>query len=67
MEILSDVEAGSYKLLYVAPERFRSPRFLNTVGALKIELLAIDEAHCISRWGMTFDLIMAVLVLLSRN
>ena len=46
--------AGDYDLLYVAPERFRSPRFREAVRKAKVQLLAIDEAHCISEWGHDF-------------
>ena len=55
-EILNGIRAGLYTLVYVAPERFRSPRFLEALGQIgdRLGLLAIDEAHCISAWGHDF-------------
>jgi ATP-dependent DNA helicase RecQ len=55
-EILDGIRAGQYTLVYVAPERFRSPRFVDALRSIagRLALIAIDEAHCISEWGHDF-------------
>ncbi len=51
---LRGLHQGQYRLLYVAPERLMMPGFLSDLQRWKVNLLAIDEAHCISDWGHDF-------------
>ncbi|MDZ4848250.1 MAG: RecQ family ATP-dependent DNA helicase [Pirellulaceae bacterium] len=53
-ERLVEVADGKYSMVYVAPERLRNSRFLEVIRATPVQLLAIDEAHCISEWGHDF-------------
>ena len=52
--VLDNCIHGTTKFLYVSPERLRTDIFLTRVKQMKVSLLAIDEAHCISQWGYDF-------------
>ena len=56
-EIITQLENcifGDYKFLYVSPERLSTEIFLTKIKAMNVNLLVVDESHCISQWGYDF-------------
>src|SRR3954453_8082190 len=53
-EALARVRDGRARIVYCSPERFASTAFLDALAAREVDLMAIDEAHCVSEWGHDF-------------
>ncbi len=48
------IRGGQARIVYCSPERFGSPAFLDAVSSRRVDLMAVDEAHCLSEWGHDF-------------
>jgi len=54
-QIISDAKEGKIKILYIAPERQENSEWIEATRQMNLSMVVVDEAHCISVWGMTSD------------
>jgi ATP-dependent DNA helicase RecQ len=52
--VYNNAAFGQLKFLYISPERLGTQRFIDSIGKMRVNLIAVDESHCISQWGYDF-------------